>query len=151
MALSHPILDPAIVPVAVARALRREYRLGGTVVAALRGVDLTVDAGERVAIMGPSGCGKSTLLSLIGGLDRPSAGTVLLAGHDLNTCSRTELAHIRRSCLGYVPQNAALLPMLTVEENVALPLNLVGVEPDARRERVHELLDRVGMAHKRAA
>lgn len=134
-----------------ARGLTREYRRGTEIVAALRGVDLCVGAGERVAIMGPSGCGKSTLLGLVGGLDRPSAGTVVLAGRDLTTCSRTELARLRRTCIGYVPQNAALLPMLTAEENVELPLALLGEDMSARRRRVEDLLDRVDMSAKARA
>src|SRR5947209_876707 len=111
MALSNPIPDLSSAPVAEARSLRRDYRAGSSVVPALRGVDLSVGPGERVAIMGPSGCGKSTLLSLIGGLDRPTSGAVILAGQDLSTLSRTELARLRRARVGYVPQSAALLPM----------------------------------------
>jgi len=131
--------------------LTRVYRRGSTVVSALRGVDVCVLPGERVAIMGPSGCGKSTLLGLIGGLDRPTAGTIILAGHDLASCSRPDLARLRRETVGYVPQNAALLPMLTVEENVELPLAILGAEATARRIRVREMLDRVGMDTKARA
>jgi putative ABC transport system ATP-binding protein len=151
MALSNPIPELASALVAEAHSLRREFRLGSSAVSALRGVDLSVGPGERVAIMGPSGCGKSTLLSLIGGLDRPTSGTVILAGQDLSAFSRTELAHLRRACVGYVPQSAALLPMLTVAENVELPLALLGEEPGARAQRVHDLLERVELADKAQA
>lgn len=134
-----------------ARGIRREYRHGTEIVAALRDVDLCMAAGERIAVMGPSGCGKSTLLGLVGGLDRPTAGTITLAGRDLAGCSRAELARLRRTHIGYVPQRASLLPMLTVQENVELPLALLGEDVVARRQRVQELLERVEMSEKAQA
>jgi putative ABC transport system ATP-binding protein len=151
MALSNPIPDLSSAPVAEAQSLRRDYRAGSSVVQALRGVDLSVGTGERVAIMGPSGCGKSTLLSLIGGFDRPTSGAVILAGQGLSALSRAELAHLRRARVGYVPQSAALLPMLTVEENVEFPLALLGEESTARNQRVRALLERVELADKARA
>jgi putative ABC transport system ATP-binding protein len=143
--------DNGSTPVIEATGLTRDFRRGSAVVAALRGVDLLIGPGERVAIMGPSGCGKSTLLSLVGGLDRPTSGTIVLAGRDLDGCSRSALAILRRTIVGYVPQNAALLPMLTVEENVELPLALLGEDVSTRRARVIDLLDRVEMSTKARA
>jgi putative ABC transport system ATP-binding protein len=133
------------------RGLRKEYRRGGSVIRALRGIDLDLCPGVGVAVMGPSGCGKSTLLGLIAGLDRPTAGTITLAGRDLTTCSRDALAHLRRTAIGYVPQSASLLPMLTVAENVELPLQLTGSDEDERHERVHDLLERVDLQGKAGA
>jgi putative ABC transport system ATP-binding protein len=131
--------------------LRREYRRGGEVVAALRGIDLHIARGERVAIMGPSGCGKSTLLGLIGGLDRPTSGSVIVAGKDLAEAPRQELTLLRRTTIGHILQSASLLPMLTARENVELPLALNGVEPDERRVRARELLTLVDLPDKAAA
>jgi putative ABC transport system ATP-binding protein len=128
--------------------LTREYRRGGAVVAALRGVDLRVEPGERVSIMGPSGCGKSTLLGLIGGLDSPTGGSVLVAGKDLTRASRRELTLLRRSTIGHILQSASLLPMLTARENVELPLALNGVDSAARREQANELLALVDLSDK---
>jgi putative ABC transport system ATP-binding protein len=136
---------PAAVEV---RGLTREYRRGSETVAALRGVDLCVAPGERVAIMGPSGCGKSTLLGLIGGLDRPTSGSVLLAGHDLVSASPGEVCLLRRTTIGFVLQNPSLLPALTAQENVELPLALNGWDAVARRNRATELLALVELADK---
>lgn len=104
-----------------------------------------------MAIMGPSGCGKSTLLGMLAGLDQPTSGRVTLDGSELAKCSRSERARLRRTCVGYVPQSAHLLPMLTVEENVEVPLALQNQARDARRSRVRELLERVGIADKATA
>lgn len=134
-----------------ARQLTREYRRGNEVVAALRGVDLCVRPGERVAIMGPSGCGKSTLLGLIGGLDRPTSGTVLLGGRDLVQASPHELALLRRTAVGFILQTPSLLPMLTVQENVELPLALNGHDARQRSERARELLELVELPEKAGA
>lgn len=132
-----------------ARAVRKDYRLGGIVVAALHAVSLDIAAGEFVAIMGPSGCGKSTLLNLLGGLSRPTAGQVLLDGGDLTTLDATALAQIRRTKLGFVFQTFALIPTLTVQENVEFPLLLEGAPAERRAERARDLLERVGLAAQR--
>ena len=117
------------------RAVERTHRSGETVVHALRGVDLTVAAGELVAVMGPSGSGKSTLLNLAGGLDDPTAGAVRVEDVDLGTLSRAELAALRRRSIGYVFQDFNLIPALTAAENVALPRELDGAGVrDARRD-----------------
>ncbi|HEY3259992.1 MAG TPA: ABC transporter ATP-binding protein [Pseudonocardiaceae bacterium] len=108
------------------RAVHRVHGSGETAVHALRGVSLTVLAGELVAVMGPSGSGKSTLLNLAGGLDRPTEGEVAVDGTVLGGCSRRMLAALRRRRIGYVFQDLNLLPSLTAAENVALPLELDG-------------------------
>ncbi|GAA0736862.1 ABC transporter ATP-binding protein [Dactylosporangium roseum] len=128
-------------------AVSRTYRLGTAVFEALRGVDLTAHAGEFVAIVGRSGSGKSTLLNLIAGIDRPSAGSVVVAGTDLGQLSENRLAAWRGRTVGVVFQFFQLLPTLTVAENVMLPMELSGGVPGARRRpRALELLDQVGIA-----
>ncbi len=124
----------------------RVHGTGDTAVHALRGVSLGVLPGELVAVMGPSGSGKSTLLHLAGGLDEPSAGTVLVEGTDLGSLSRAKLAALRRRSIGYVFQEFNLIPALTAAENVGLPRELDGVRlRDVRRE-AHAALDEVGLS-----
>ena len=124
----------------------RVHGRGETAVHALRGVSLTVDPGELVAVMGPSGSGKSTLLNLAGGLDEPTSGSVLVEGTDLGGLSRTQLAAVRRRSVGYVFQDFNLIPALTAAENVALPRELDGVRMrDVRRESA-AALDEVGLS-----
>ncbi len=113
---------------------------------ALRGVSLAVHPGETLAVMGPSGCGKSTLLNLLGGLDRPTGGTVTVNGRDLASMSSREIATFRRQDVGYVFQAHNLLATLTAAENVALPLILSGMPEPARRQRTAELLDQVALS-----
>ena len=115
-----------------ARDLTKSYRLGKTTVDALRGVSLTVAAGEFVAVMGPSGSGKSTLLQLLGGLDRPSTGEVVLDGDPVSTMSDDAATLLRRSKTGFVFQFFNLIPLLDVAENVGLPFTIAGEDP--RRE-----------------
>jgi putative ABC transport system ATP-binding protein len=126
--------------------VQRIHGRGETAVHALRGVSLTVEPGELVAVMGPSGSGKSTLLNLAGGLDTPTAGTVLVEGTDLGGLSRGELAAVRRRSVGYVFQEFNLIPALTAVENVALPRELDGVRPRAVRREAQEALDEVGLS-----
>jgi len=128
--------------------LRREYRLGRETIAALGGVDLSINKGEFVAIMGPSGCGKSTLLNLLGGLDQPTAGKVLLDGHDLSVYSEEELASLRREKMGFIFQRHDLFPVLTALENVEFPMLLDKTPLKERRRRADELLDLVGLSDK---
>ncbi|GAA1831426.1 ABC transporter ATP-binding protein [Luedemannella flava] len=127
----------------------REYRLGGGVsVPALRGVSLTVGAGDYVAIVGPSGSGKSTLMHLLGGLDRPSSGRLLLGGRDVAALGAADLARLRNEVIGFVFQSFHLLPQTTAVDNVALPLIYRGVGRSTRRRRAVEMLHRVGLGHR---
>ena len=113
-------------PILVARDLQREYGSGAGLVRAVRGVDLEVEVGESLAIMGASGCGKSTLLHLLGGLERPSSGELRLGGRRLDNMNERELAHLRRTAIGFVFQAFHLVPELTAVENVELPALLAG-------------------------
>ena len=129
-------------------AIRKVYATGKVKVEALKGIDLTVASGEFLAVVGPSGSGKSTLMNLIGCLDTPSGGTYRLAGEDVSSLSRDELADIRNRRVGFVFQNFNLLPQITAFENVELPLLFGGVAPKTRRARVNELLEKVGLADR---
>jgi putative ABC transport system ATP-binding protein len=134
-----------------ARGLAKTYDTGGAKVLALRGVDLSIDRGEFVAIMGPSGCGKSTLLNLLAGLDRPTAGEVWLDGERIDRLSETELALLRRRKIGFVFQFFNLVPTLSAVENVELPLLLVGGRRDDARRSASELLSDLGVGDRHAA
>ena len=116
-----------------AKGLRKDYGSGEGLVRALDAVDLDVNRGEAVAVMGPSGCGKSTLLHLIGGLDRPSAGQLSVAGQRLDELSERALAHLRRDEIGFVFQAFQLMDELTAQENVELPALLAGYSPNEAR------------------
>jgi len=118
-------------PILEARELAKSYPLGGTTVDALRGVSLTVEEGEFVALMGPSGSGKSTLLQLLGGLDRPTSGVVVLEGHVVSDLSDDEVTRLRRDRTGFVFQSFNLIPLLDVTENVALPFTIAGQDPSS--------------------
>src|SRR5690242_616513 len=113
-----------------ARELTRRYGEGDTAVDALRGVSLDVAKGELTAVMGPSGSGKSTLMHILAGLDRPTSGEVTVAGQKINDLNDTALTKLRREHIGFVFQFFNLLPMLTAEENVLLPLTIAGEKPD---------------------
>ena len=130
-----------------ARDLTRRYGEGETAVDALRGVSLDVVAGQLVAVMGPSGSGKSTLMHILAGLDKPTAGSVSIGGTELTTLSDSELTKLRRKHIGFVFQFFNLLPMLTAEENVTLPLAIAGEKPD--RAWIDELLKELGIADRR--
>lgn len=131
-----------------ARGLSKGYVLGGATIEALREVDLDIAAGESVALVGPSGSGKTTLLNLIGGLDVPTSGTIVVDDRDLGALSRDELARYRRRTVGFVFQSFRLLPHLTARENIALPLLLAGAERATAGARAEELLDRVGLTER---
>jgi putative ABC transport system ATP-binding protein len=131
-----------------ARGLRKEYGSGEGLVRAVDEVDLDVAPGEMLAVMGPSGCGKSTLLHLLGGLDRPTAGELMLAGRRIDQLSEQALAQLRRHEVGFVFQAYHLMGELTAQENVELPALLAGRAPRAARRRAQELLERVGLADR---
>jgi putative ABC transport system ATP-binding protein len=135
-------------PVLIARDLRKDYPMDGEAVHALRGVSLEIDSGDYVAIAGPSGSGKSTLLQLIGGIDAPSSGEVEILGTVLQSLSDRELTRLRLTRLGFIFQRFHLLPVLTAQENVELPMAEAGVPRDVRRARAAELLGYVGLAHR---
>ena len=126
----------------------KEYGEGPAKVLALQDVDLGVEAGEFVAIMGPSGCGKSTLLHLLGGIDPPTYGRVLLDGQDLGGLNDTARSIVRRRQIGFVFQKMNLLPTLTAVDNVALPLRIDGVGRAAAHQRARAALERVAVAHR---
>ncbi len=127
------------------RGLRRDYHMGGEDVHALRGVSFDVTAGEYVAVVGPSGCGKSTLLNLLGAVDRPTAGEVLVAGRSIGALGDRDATAFRLRHVGFVFQRFYLLPTLTALENVELPMAEAGLAKGARRERARELLRYVGL------
>jgi len=131
------------------REVVKSYHLGKRTVQALRGVSLKVRQGERIAIMGPSGSGKSTLLHLLGGLDTPTQGEVFLEGRPVTAMSDTELTLFRRRRLGFVFQFFNLLPTLTAQENVALPLLLGGASLKAVQAKVDGLLEMVGLSERK--
>jgi putative ABC transport system ATP-binding protein len=133
--------------VVAARDLTRRYGEGDTAVDALRGVSLDVRAGELVAVMGPSGSGKSTLMHILAGLDKPTGGTVEIAGTEITQLGDGDLTRLRRKHIGFVFQFFNLLPMLDAEENVLLPLSIAGEKPD--RAWLDELLEKTGLTKRR--
>jgi putative ABC transport system ATP-binding protein len=131
-----------------AEHLQKTYNTGESRVDALRDVSLSVEPGGFVALVGPSGCGKSTLLHLCGGMDRPTAGTIVLEGQRLDGLDDDGLTRVRRERIGFVFQFFNLLPTLTLAENIALPLHLAGAEGARAEARARELADRVGISHR---
>jgi putative ABC transport system ATP-binding protein len=138
------VTDAAI----VATDVRRTYELDGVSVPALRGVSLTVAAGDYLAVVGTSGSGKSTLMHLLGGLDRPTGGTLVIGGRDVATLSPPEMARLRNETIGFVFQSFHLLARTTALDNVALPLVYRGAGRKERRARAAAMLERVGLAHR---
>ena len=134
--------------VVTANEVTRRYGEGDTAVDALRGVSLEVAPGQLTAIMGPSGSGKSTLMHILAALDLPTSGYVTLAGTRLGNLSDTEITKLRRKHIGFIFQFFNLLPMLTAEENIMLPLSIAGQSPD--KAEFEELLDRVGLKDRRS-
>ena len=140
----HPEFRQAAYPAVELRAVRRSYGRGDSVVHALRGIDLVLAHGSFTAVMGSSGSGKSTFLQCAAGLDKPTSGEVLLGGEEINRLNENRLTELRRSRIGFVFQSFNLLPSLTVQQNVLLPLRLAGQRQD--RQLARELLARVGLA-----
>jgi putative ABC transport system ATP-binding protein len=142
-------IAPALVkaPAVAATAVTRRYGDGESAVDALRGVTLEVPAGQFTAVMGPSGSGKSTLMHLLAGLDTPSSGTVEIGGEDITTMSDKQLTKLRRKHIGFVFQQFNLLPTLTAEENILLPLSIAGRKPE--KGDLEALIARVGLEDRR--
>jgi putative ABC transport system ATP-binding protein len=137
---------PAREAVVVARDVVRRYGAGDTAVDALRGVSVDIAQGRLTAVMGPSGSGKSTLMHILAGLDKPTAGEVLVAGQDVARMDDTELTKLRRDHIGFIFQFFNLLPMLTAAENIVLPLKLAGAKPDPAW--LEELVATVGLTER---
>jgi putative ABC transport system ATP-binding protein len=137
-------------PILAAHELTKRYELNRTTVEALRGVSMAVGAGEFVALMGPSGSGKSTLLQLLGGLDRPTSGTVVFDGRDISRLTDAAATKLRRERTGFVFQAFNLIPLLSVRENIALPFTIAGQNPNRGEisERVAQVIDLVELTGK---
>ncbi|HLM37915.1 MAG TPA: ABC transporter ATP-binding protein [Gaiellaceae bacterium] len=141
------VADRAPAAVVAAKDLTRRYGEGDTAVDALRGVDLEVEQGKLTAVMGPSGSGKSTLMHILAALDKPTSGTVWIAGTDLGELNDTETTKLRRRHIGFVFQFFNLLPMLSAEENIVLPMTIAGEKPDKGWRE--DLLEKVGLDDRR--
>jgi putative ABC transport system ATP-binding protein len=137
---------PELVPVVAADGIARTYGEGESAVHALCGVSLEVPTGQLAAVMGPSGSGKSTLMHVLAGLDKPTVGTVRIGGSEITSMDDNDLTLLRRKHIGFIFQFFNLLPMLTAEENILLPLSLAGQKPD--RAWVDELIEKVGLADR---
>jgi putative ABC transport system ATP-binding protein len=153
IAIPTPILEvslPMSAPILEAHDLTKVYRLGETTVEALRGVSVSVRAGEFVALMGPSGSGKSTLLQVLGGLDQPTSGEVILEGQQISQLSDDQATRLRRDRTGFVFQSFNLIPLLDVTENVALPFTISGEDPrrGALLERIQDVIELVDLSGK---
>ncbi len=133
----------------VTEELRKYYRLGDATVRALDGINLMVEQGEFIAIVGRSGSGKSTLLHMLGGLDVPTSGKVIVDGRDISGMTKDELTIFRRRKIGFVFQNYNLLPLMNVYENIILPIQLDGLKPD--RKFVEHIMDMLGLTEKKFA
>lgn len=143
--MNNPAHDP---PVICCRSIGRVFQQGAHRIEVLKSVDLKVESGERIAIVGASGAGKSTLLHLMGGLDKPSAGTIEVNGVPLAGQSESQLAQLRNKALGFVYQFHHLLPEFSALENVAMPLLIAGCRAKEAALQARQMLDRVGLAHR---
>ena len=129
--------------------IQKFYRMGDERMHVLKNINLSLRQGEYLSILGPSGSGKSTLMNIIGCLDVPTDGRYLLRGREVEGMTETELAHLRSSEIGFIFQNSQLLPQLTAQKNVELPLIYAGIAPRERRRRAEEMLDRVGLSDRK--
>lgn len=135
-------------PIITTRNLHKQFGTGDMAIEVLRGVDLTIESGEFVAVMGPSGSGKSTLLSIIGGIEPPTSGQVIIDGVDIASLNDDQRTIMRRRKIGFVFQAFNLIPTLTALENVSLPLELDGIDRKLARTRASEALERVELQHR---
>lgn len=133
----------------VTENLKKYYRMGENVVKALDGVSISIQQGEFLAIVGKSGSGKSTLLHMLGGLDRPTSGKVMIEQKDISSMDKDELTIFRRRKIGFVFQNYNLLPLMNVYENIVLPIKLDGIRPQKRH--VNEIIEMLGLGDKKSA
>ena len=129
--------------------IQKFYQMGDERMHVLKNINLSLRQGEYLSILGPSGSGKSTLMNIIGCLDVPTSGRYLLRGRDVEGMTETELAQLRSSEIGFIFQNSQLLPRLTAQKNVELPLIYAGIAPRERRRRAEQMLDRVGLSDRR--
>jgi putative ABC transport system ATP-binding protein len=143
---TNPVLEPR--PILEVRGLVKELPMGRNKLAILRGVNMSVRPGEIVAIVGPSGSGKTTLLGLIGGLDTPTAGSILLAGQEISKLGEDKLADVRNRTIGFVFQFFNLVPTLTALENVMLPVQFDDKSRFKPEKRARELLEMIGLGHR---
>jgi len=145
--MTAAILPPSG-PMVEAVGVDRDFDSGDGVVHALRGIDLAVGRGELIAVRGRSGSGKTTLLNVLGGLDRPTSGTVTIDGAEVSAMDEAELVDLRRRTVAYIFQAFGLIPILSAAENVEVPLRLVALDPRERDRRVYDLLELVGLAER---
>ena len=129
--------------------IQKFYQMGDEQMHVLKNINLSLRQGEYLSILGPSGSGKSTLMNIIGCLDVPTSGRYLLRGREVEGMTETELAQLRSSEIGFIFQNSQLLPRLTAQKNVELPLIYAGIAPRERRRRAEQMLDRVGLSDRR--
>lgn len=137
------------VPLIELRNVKKDYSLGKTTIHAVRGITLTVEQGELLSVVGPSGCGKTTLLNMMGSIDRPTDGSVVFIGRDVAELSDSEQADIRLRRIGFIFQTFNLVPVLSVKENIELPMILARKPKSQRREKVAHLMDAVGLTQFR--
>jgi putative ABC transport system ATP-binding protein len=133
-------------PIVAVSGVTRTFGRGASAAAALRGVSFSIQRGQLVVLCGRSGSGKTTLLNIVGGLDKPTAGTVHVGGTDVTAAAERELMMLRRSVVAFIFQSFGLIPILSAAENIGIPLRITGTAPHARDERVRLMLDVVGLA-----
>ena len=130
------------------RDLKKYYKLGGTVIKALDGINIDINKGEFIALLGTSGSGKSTLLNMLAGLERPTKGTISYGNIDLTKLTESQITKFRNLNIGFVFQSYNLLPYLSAWENVALPLTFKGIPPSERKKEAEKILEAVGLSHR---